>query len=475
MKKIILCIFLCCIATVVYCQNIHNVASQKDKKARTAPEWMETGIMYQIQLRAFTPEGTLKAATPKLKDVTRLGATIIYLCPVFLADEDNDQSTWSPRQKASGMNNSRNPYRMADFYRVDPEYGTDDDLKEFITECHRLGLKIMLDMVYLHCGSKAVFLKEHPDFIVRSEDGNAVKAAWNWPALNFENQELREYLWQNMEYWVNKFDVDGFRLDVASRIPLDFWEEARVRLEKIRPDIGMLAEAGENRRQADQLKAFDANYSFLYLEAIRNIFDGKHPVSYLSDLWNVIDSKWPQGSRFIRYSENHDTSTDDWYNRREKVWGFDGSNAVFVHLFTMYGIPLIYNGQEVADTARHSIFGKAPIDWSNSEKLVGKLRFSLLQKLCEMRKNEKVWTKGDIAWLSNNQPQSVLSYSRVLGNEKTTVIINLSKTPLRVNIKNDELAGKRYNTIMKEGIIGGDIQNGFDIEGYGYWIGKSKK
>ncbi|OFX35627.1 MAG: hypothetical protein A2W90_02820 [Bacteroidetes bacterium GWF2_42_66] len=459
---------------ITYCQNIHNVVSLKDKKARAAPEWLETGIVYQIQLRAFTPEGTLKAATARLKDVAQLGATVIYLCPVFLADDDDDQSTWSPRQKASGMNNPRNPYRMADFYRVDPECGSDDDLKGFITECHRLGLRIMLDMVYLHCGSKAVFLKEHLDFIVRSEDGNAIKAAWNWPALNFENQELREYLWQNMEYWVKEFNVDGFRLDVASGVPLDFWEEARSRLEKIRPDIGMLAEAAENRRPEDQLKAFDANYSFVYFGALRDVFANKYPVSHLFDTWNEITNKWPQGARFIRYFDNHDLSNDDWYNRRERDWGFDGCNATFVHLFTLNGIPFIYNGQEVADTARHSIFGRAPIYWANGENLAGQLRFDFLKKLCEIRKTEKALVDGNVKWLSNDQPQSVLSYSREFGNEKIFVVINLSKTPLRVHVEGvKDINNKPCTIIIKDKIIGGDIADGLDVSGYGYWVGKT--
>ena len=145
----------------VLCQNSGTI----NKQARQSPAWIKNGIMYQVQQRAFTLEGTLKAAITRLPELRRLGINIIYMCPVFVADDDMDQKFWSPRQMASKMNNPRNPYRMKDFYHVDPEYGTDDDLKEFVSEAHKIGIRVMLDMVYLHCGPKAVFLKDDPDFI----------------------------------------------------------------------------------------------------------------------------------------------------------------------------------------------------------------------------------------------------------------------------------------------------------------------
>ncbi len=207
-----------------------------ERQARPSPEWVTRGVMYQIQPRAFTPEGTLKAATARLPKVAELGVDIIYLCPVFVSDDDPNTKGWSPRQRKSGMNNPRNMYRMKDYYHVDPEYGTDDDLKAFIAEAHKLGMRVLLDMVYLHCGPNAVFLAEHPDFVKRDAEGKVAVAGWGFPALNLANPELREYLWRNMEYWVREFGADGFRCDVSDGIPLDFWETARERLDKIRPD-----------------------------------------------------------------------------------------------------------------------------------------------------------------------------------------------------------------------------------------------
>ena len=116
-----------------------------ERQARPSPVWVTRGVMYQIQPRAFTPEGTLKAATERLPKLAGLGVDIIYLCPVFVADDDPNIQGRSPRQKKTRMNNPRNPYRMKDYYHVDPEYGTDDDLKTFIAEAHMLGMRVLLD------------------------------------------------------------------------------------------------------------------------------------------------------------------------------------------------------------------------------------------------------------------------------------------------------------------------------------------
>ena len=99
---------------------------------RPSPKWLTQGVMYQIAPRSFTDEGTLKAATEKLPHIADLGATVVYLLPIFLQDDDTRRETWSPRQKQSGANSPYNPYRIKDYNRIDPEYGTETDLHNFV-------------------------------------------------------------------------------------------------------------------------------------------------------------------------------------------------------------------------------------------------------------------------------------------------------------------------------------------------------
>ncbi|MBO7310659.1 MAG: hypothetical protein J6U86_04630, partial [Clostridia bacterium] len=130
-------------------------------------------IIYQIVFKMFTVEGTIKAATEKLKHVADIGIDIIYLSPFFEADDDMDRSAWSERQIRSGMNNPKNPYRISDYFKIDPEYGDESDLEEFVKTAHGLGLKVIFDLVYMHCGP-GKFVREHPTFVQRDENGNII-------------------------------------------------------------------------------------------------------------------------------------------------------------------------------------------------------------------------------------------------------------------------------------------------------------
>lgn len=464
--------FLMVSSIIISCKRASEKQAAGQPHARSAPEWITNGIIYQVQLRAFTPGGTLKEAIDRLPRLADLGIDIIYLCPVFLADDDTDTTFWSPRQKASGMNNPRNPYRMKDYYNVDPEYGTNDDLKNFISRSHELGIRVMLDMVYLHCGPTAIFLKENPDFIKRDDKGNPINAAWAFPALNFANPGLREYLWKNMEYWVLEFNADGFRCDVASNIPLDFWETARERLEKIRPDIGMLA---EGERKEDQLKAFDLNYSFTWFNAVRRVIENKDPVSNLKESWKKMAHLHPKGARFIRYSDNHDIANDDYYNRVEEVWGTECVNAISVMNFTLDGVPFIYNGQEVADTNRHSIFGRLPVNWALEETQTGKERFTFLQNLIQLRKNEPVLINGDVDWIENSSPDQVLSFSRTSGKDQIIIIINLTGQNINVSLTGlDDIRGKRVKKLLVNDADYDETDNMLKLGDYGFIIEKRK-
>ena len=433
--------------------------------ARPSPEWVTGGVMYQIQPRAFTPEGTLKAATARLPKVAEMGVDIIYMCPVFVSDDDPDLKGWSPRQKKSGMNNPRNPYRMKDYYHVDPEYGTDDDLKEFIATSHKLGMHVLLDMVYLHCGPTAVFLKDHPNFVMRDEKGKIVCASWNFPKINHANPELREYLWRNMEYWVKEFDADGFRCDVADGIPLDFWETAYDRLRKIRPDVCMLA---EGRRREDQLKAFDLDYGWG--------FQWANAAKFRAQWVKMRDERPRGGARFIRFIDNHDISNDDYDNRIEKQWGSRRVETALMLLFTLDGVPMIYNGQEVADTARHSIFGRSPIGWANGETPAGKARFAFCKKLCTMRHAERALTHGDVVWLDNNQPDSVLSFLRRASGDEVLCLLNLSDRSTKVRVELPEPTQWSSNTLLADGakVESDGSSPVLNLEGFGYFVAKRK-
>ena len=130
-------------------------------------EEVKDAVIYQINLRVFTKEGTFAAAEKFLPDVAATGADIVYLCTIAESDEDKDPSSWSMRQKRSLTGNPRNPYRLSNYFAIDPEYGTEEEFRSFVKKAHSFGLKVMLDLVYGHSGP--TFGKDHPSYVKRDE------------------------------------------------------------------------------------------------------------------------------------------------------------------------------------------------------------------------------------------------------------------------------------------------------------------
>jgi glycosidase len=437
--------------------------------ARPAPEWMARGVMYQVWLRSFTPEGTLKAAAKRLPEVADLGATIVYLCPVQLSDDDMRPEFWSTRQKASGTGNPRNPYRIKDYNAIDPEYGTEADLRAFVAEAHRLKLRVLMDMVYFHCGPTSPLL-DRPGFVKRTPEGKPFTGSWNFPVLDFTSDGLREHLWANMERWVKEFDVDGFRCDVSDAVPLDFWTTARERLEKIRPDVGILA---EGQRKEDQIRAFDVNYSFTWYNAVRAVFEKGEPASSLRALWEKQRAERPRGARFIRYTENHDLVND--YLRCDVVMGERGADAMAAVHFTLDGVPFVYNGQEIGDTSPQSIYANWAVRWEAACLPKAKARLAFTKSLCALRGAEAAaLAGGEVVWLDNDRPESVLSFLRRGGGREILTVANLSNRKVEAVVQVPGAPGGGWQPAIPGGVSGAATPGGlkFAFNGCGWSIGR---
>ena len=275
----------------------------------------------------------------------------MYLCPIFKTDESADKAFWSARQLKSETDNPNNPYRMTDYFEIDEEYGSMDDLKEFVARAHSLGMRVILDLVYLHIGVNAEIFKEHPDFAVREADGSIKLTRWNFAYLNFDSEGLREYLYCNMAYYVGVIGADGFRCDVGDEVPLDFWEEGTRRIRKIKPDAVMINEG----KKADYLDVFDANYGFYWHRAIYDLLAGNvNAEAVIAEHKTHADAIAGRGL-ILRDMDNHDTVTD-WPWRIEAHYGHDAMELILAANYTIDGVPMVYCGNELADTARLSMF-----------------------------------------------------------------------------------------------------------------------
>lgn len=426
-------------------------------------------IIYQIALRTFTPDGTLNAAKDLLPHVASLGVDIVYVCPFFRADDDEDRITWSRRQKASNTDNPKNPYKIADYFTVDEEYGTNDDLKAFVDEAHRLGLLVMFDLVYLHCGRNAVFAKDHPEYLVQNEDGTLyLPDDWPFARINFKDTGLRKYLLSNMEYLVTSIGADGFRCDVGDAVPLDFWEESFNYLRTIKPSLITLNE-GSKPELLD--KAFDYCYGYIHNTA-KNIFAYDASASELVKAYYAQAQKYGINiNRVLLYLSNHDIASDCGLDRNEIIMTSKGVEAALVLCNTLAGITFMWNGYEFCDNAENCMFSnrfygkRSTLNWSRAFTPDGQRRMIFIREIHDIHHSNDAIINGKLEWIDNDSPDDVISFIRKSDNQTLIIVINAKNKP--VNVKID--TNTDFSKALLQSGVSADT-NSLKIVPYGYII-----
>ena len=429
----------------------------------TVPEWFKKASVYQINPRTFCSEGTIKAIIKELPFLKELGFKIIYLCPIFEEDASQNKENWSERQKNSETGNPKNPYRMNNYFKIDSEYGSMDDLREFVSEVHRLDMKAMLDLVYFHIGPNAPILKEHPEFAKSDENGNILLGNWHFPVLNYENKGLREYLLSNMVYYVGEIGVDGFRCDVGDNVPLDFWKEGKHRIKAINPQAVMINEGSK----LEALSVFDANYAWFWHDNIFKLLNGEINTAGLIDIYKERTKDFKENYFLLLDMDNHDTVTD-WPYRIEEHFGSAVMEMILALNYCLKGIPMVYCGNELADTARISMFANrfymGKYEVTNREALKntdeGKRRIEVIKKLNALKKENAALQNGKTEWIKICYP-NVLAFSRISNTEKVTFFGNFSKETVEFVKESGDIL---LSNNMK--IKNGNVQ----LDAYGYII-----
>lgn len=403
------------------------------------PNWFKKAAVYQINPRTFSAEGTLKAVTDELPFLAELGFEIMYLCPIFEEDDSADPTNWSKRQKASGTDNPKNPYRMNNYFEIDAEYGNMTDLRAFVCEAHRLGMKVILDLVYFHIGPNAPILKQHPEFAKRDANGKFLLGNWNFPVFDYSCEGLREYLYSNIIYFIGEIGVDGFRCDVGDSIPLDFWREGKRRMKTIHPNAVMINE-GE---KPNYLSVFDANYGFHWHGSLYNLLEEKVTATDIIEKHTRVeaDAKVYENTLILRDMENHDTVTDQPY-RVEKQYGNDCMELIMAVNYTIDGIPMVYCGNELADTAHLSMFAnrfhKGTFETTDRTTLrktaPAQRRMAVLKTLNALKKENEALYNGKTVWIPLKQ-KAVLAFERVINDQKVVFIGNFSAAETEIAFK----------------------------------------
>lgn len=390
--------------------------------ARPSPDWLRHGVIYEIFPRDFSPAGNLAGVTARLDDLQKLGVTILWIMPIHPIGEKYRKGEFG------------SPYSIKDYYAVDPHYGTLADFQELVKAAHQRGMRVIMDLVANHTAWDSVMMA-HPEFYKQDAPGHIIPPVPDWTdvaGLNYQSQSLRQYMIAMLKYWVREADVDGFRCDVAYMVPTDFWEQVRAALTEVKPDLMMLAEASKPELLTN---AFDLDYSWPLLATLNSVLMHDAPATEIRRTWEDSRRQFPRGALHMRISDDHDES------RAVARYGLNGALAASALMFTLDGVPLLYNGMEVGDATESgdpALFDKLNIFWQPKESR----QFpAVYHDLIELRKNHPALWTDQVKWLPNSQPSSVVSYVRTDGKEDLLVVLNLSNRPQNATLRDHDTAG----------------------------------
>jgi glycosidase len=377
------------------------------------PEWSRNATIYQINTRQFTNEGTFAAAERHLPRLRDLGADILWLMPVHEIGAENRKGTLG------------SPYAVKDYYSVNPEFGTLDDLRHLVQAAHAEGMHVILDWVANHTAWDATLVREHPEWYARDWKGDFRPTPWwDWPDiidLDYRHAGLRRYMAEAMTYWVADVDVDGFRCDVAGFVPTDFWNVVRKDLDAVKP-VFLLAEWEARDLHAE---AFDMTYAWSWNEAMHRVAMGTADVEALRVYYSWNEKAYPRDAIRMTFVSNHDKNA--WEGTEYEQFG-DALDAAIVLSVVGEGMPMLYNGQEAGSDKRLEFFEKDSIEWREHPMADFYRRLFALKK-----RNTALWNGrwgARMVNVPNSAETKVLSFVRLNENDKVFAVFNFTAAPV---------------------------------------------
>lgn len=378
------------------------------------PDWISRETIYEVYVRAFSKEGTFCAVTEQISALKQRGFNVLWFMPIY------------PIGKENRKGNLGSPYSIRDYFNVNPEYGTNADFKALIEQAHGLEMRVLIDIVPNHVAFDYNKLTESPELIKRDSNGQPFRRVADWTdiaELDYSQQATRQHVLQIMKHWITEFAVDGFRVDVAGMVPRDFWEWAIPQLRNLKPDFYLLAEWEDPRLH---LAGFNSGYDWTLYALLKKVIAGREPAQILADWLQLQKLVYPRHAAPLRFLENHD--------KKRAVSVFQGE-AIFpamVFLFSVDGIPLIYNGQEIGAGHEPSLFEQEAIDWSN----VNQSLRDAYSKLIRLRRQMDALASSVYVFHIAEKSEDVLIYEKH-GSERLLAIINFKNRVRSIKLKNE--------------------------------------
>ncbi|WP_299739246.1 glycoside hydrolase family 13 protein [Rossellomorea sp. y25] len=433
-----------------------------------APDWVKDTIWYQIFPERFANgdkgndiQGTLPWGSEEPSEHTffggdfqgvinhldyldELGITGIYFTPIFKAP-------------------SNHKYDTEDYLTIDPQFGDKETFKRLVNECHKRGIKVMLDAVFNHCGFT------FPPFQDVLENGeNSRFKDWfhiddfplqttpvptymtfgythTMPKLNTANEEVRSYLLEVGRYWVKEFDIDGWRLDVANEVSHDFWRGFRKEVKKVKPDLYILGEIWHDALPWLQGDQFDAVMNYPYTSPALDFF-AKGSITAIQFANQTTDAYLMYPKPVMDASFNllgsHDTP------RIATLCGNDSRKvrALFTFLLTSPGTPCFYYGDEIGMTGAMDPGCRKCMEWDTEKQDRELLTF--ITELIDLRKKHRALSsEASIEFIQSPIEEDVIGYKRSCGDETVLCFLSRSDSSKSLTMP-DDLIGKTVEDLL---------------------------
>ncbi|MBN2486729.1 MAG: alpha-glucosidase C-terminal domain-containing protein [Bacteroidales bacterium] len=398
--------------------------------------WTYNKGIYEVNIRQYTPEGTFKAFAGHLPRLKEMGVGILWLMPINPIGLEN-------RKGSHGSY-----YSVQDYARVNPEFGSKDDFKSMVENAHKNGMYVLVDWVANHTSWDNTLTTSNPEFYLRKDDGSFQPPPGHedWTdviQLDYSNPDVQDYMVAMLKKWVVETGIDGYRFDYVDGVPVEFWKRAIRELKGLKPDIFLLAEG-------DGVKYHQMGFDMDYCWALhgwdsgimRQIYEGKKDVFDLDAFLSTEKTNYMPEKYRMYFTSNHDENS--WHGTEFEQLG--QSAEVFAALtHTLYGMPLVYSGQEAGMDKRLEFFTKDQINWNNLvyEKLYSKLNH--LRDTCQALWNGAA---GAIPMrIGTSLDESVFAFVRSKNNSMVIVMLNLEAETNSFSVESNGYNGTYYDII----------------------------
>ena len=394
------------------------------------PAWAHPTNIYEVNVRQYTPEGTLNAFAKHLPRLKDMGVETLWFMPL------------QPIGKRHRKGTLGSYYSISDYVSLNPEYGTFDDFAALVDEIHRHHMKVIIDWVANHTAWDHVWTLTRPDFFSKDGHGNFRPPYPDWSDvihLNYQNDDLWIAMADAMKFWIENFGIDGFRCDMAHLVPLNFWRYARTKLDREKK-LFWLAETEDVHYH----EVFDATYTWEFLHKMESYWRRETDINGMIGVLQRYENSFPQKALRVFFTSNHDENS---HSGSEYERMGHAAKVFAAFCLTWNGIPLVYSGQEMPNLQRLKFFEKDVISWTETCRL-----HNFYKTFLNLHSYHPALSAGDETidtfFISTSENEKILSYMRMKGERAVVTFLNLSSdSGLEFTISDERIAGNFKNIL----------------------------